>query len=142
MSTLYDGSIEAGRFDLIYVDREHHTPVDVNLVLHVVSDNDEMFARKLLEATVSQYGSTTAHVRVKVYVAEFNSVLVYLTDAGYQKWSAQLAGEMCDAKPARQHYATEALAHYKACMREYAQKPFCTHEVCYADGSAVYWAGE
>lgn len=142
MSTLYDESIEVGRFDLIYVDKQCPTPVDVNVVLHVMSDADEAFARKLLEATVAQYGKAVAHVRLKVYVAEFNSVLVYLTEAGYQKWSAQLVGELSDARAAQQHYATEALTLYKQCMKEYAPKPFCTHEVCYADGGAVYWAGE
>jgi hypothetical protein len=67
MSTYYDGDLEVGRFDLIHVDKAARPSVDVNLVLHVVSTDDEMFARKLVEGTVAMCGGATPHVRLKAY---------------------------------------------------------------------------
>jgi hypothetical protein len=142
MSTYYDGDLEVGRFDLIHVDKAARPSVDVNLVLHVVSTDDEMFARKLVEGTVAMCGGATPHVRLKAYVADFNSLLVYVSDTGMQGWRSQLTGCETELPAARQHYSTEAIALYRSCMREYATQPFFTHEVSYTDGSAIYFAGE
>lgn len=142
MTTVYDGDLEVGRFDLVHARTDVKDPVDVNLVLHVCSTDDEKFARKLLADTVAMYAPATPHVRLVVYVAEFNSVLVFVTDPGMRRWCAQLTGEPLHEKAARDHYATDALNAYKACMREYASQPFCTHEVSFADGGAIYYAGE
>ena len=141
MTTLYEADLEVGRFDLVHVNKEAKDPVDVNLVLHVCSSDDEKFARKLLADTVAMYGASKPHVRLVTYVAEYNSLLVFVTDPGMRRWCDQLTGEPLQEKAARDHYGTEALSAYRACMREYAAQPFCTHEVSFADGGAIYYAG-
>jgi hypothetical protein len=141
MSVVLDTTIEEGRFDVIYTDASAPTSVDVNLVLHVDSRDNEAFVRRLVNATVSTYGGS-AHVRAKVYMAEFNSVLVYVTEAGWATWRSRLVGRAPDPKALRQHFASAVLSDYKGCITEYAERPFCTHEVAFSDGSAIYWAGQ
>ena len=141
MTLVVDGSIEEGRIDVIYAGESSPGAIDVNLVLHVYSTDDAAFARKLVTDTVALYTDGSAHVRAKVYLAEFNSVLVYVSDAGFERWTKQMAGEPPEQRVARQHCATGHLALYRECMRQYTTEPFCTHEVCYTDGSAVYYAG-
>jgi len=141
MSLLVDTSVEDGRFDVIYADTLAPTSVDVNLVLHVQSRDDDAFARRLVNATVSMYGGK-AHVRARVYVAEFNSLLVYVSEQGWVTWRSRLVGCKPDPTTFRQHYAAAALGEYKGCMSQYTETPFCTHEVSFSDGGAIYWAGQ
>ena len=140
MALVVDDTIEQGRLDVICAGESSPGTVDVNLVLHVYSTDDAAFARKLVADTAALY-TDGAHVRAKVYIAEFNSVLVYVSDSGLERWAKQMAGERPEQRVAQQHYATGHLALYRECMRQYTSEPFCTHEVCYTDGSAVYYAG-
>ena len=142
MSILIDDSLEVGRFDVVHAGGSEPSPVDINFVLHVCCENEYAFARELVEKTVAMCGRESAHVRARVYVAEFNSALLYVSDAGLNKWRDALTDCPADVKAARQRIAEWALADYKRCVGEMAPRPeYCTHDVCFADGASVYYAG-
>lgn len=142
MALLVDTTMEAGRIDIVNAEHASAGAVDVQIVLHVSATDDEAFARKLVARVVEMFEPSSAHVRARVYLADYNSVLLYPSDAGMQKWQSQLLGESLGWRAARQHYADAVLVEYRTCIREYVTEAYSTHEVCFADGAAIYWAGE
>ena len=101
--------MEEGRIDIVNAEYASAGTVDVQIVLHVSATDDDAFARKLVARVVEIFEPSSAHVRAKVYLAEYNSVLFYPSDAGMHKWQSQLLGESLDWRATRQHYADAVL---------------------------------
>lgn len=146
MPLVVDEMLEVGRIEVVDKD-DATTTVDVNVVAHVHGAGELAFAKRIVADIRACYAKgTPLHIRARVYLAEFNSLVLLLSESGWRKWVEGLNGDAPKNGRLRELYTARLLDAYKGSVCEHAAcddlgRRHCTHEVCMADGNSVYWAG-